>query len=301
MKFIETLLAFVFRVLLLSLIVAAGVAAWLGVVKIPSGNVMVIKKGGMPVDFYTEGRRFVWQAAVPWLYSQERISLSGTETLSVEVPLPELANLNDKRYRIKVSMTAVYRIDPHTASVKVLADTEARERIITKMTGDVISAEFAPLLEGAYNEYLLQQQKEELVTDSVEKIVARAARQGILIENLTRTAPVAIPSQQDYYQGTLYQAELYRMYQEQEKRMILLEGDMKRQDMEKDAYYAELGRISKLLKDNPNLIKYIFIDRLSDRVKVILPPDTFGITDTHGGDTTESDSTPRQGPVDNLR
>jgi hypothetical protein len=83
------------------------------------------------------------------------------------------------------------------------------------------------------------------------------------------------------------------------KQEILLKREALKERGDFEFYYEKLLKISSLIKDNPNILKYIYIDKLGGNIKVIISSDKTGLPSMFG-DLSESNSSVK-GDIDNLR
>ena len=66
-----------------------------------------------------------------------------------------------------------------------------------------------------------------------------------------------------------------------------------------ELYLEKLTKVSSIIKDNPQILKYIYIDKMGDNIKVIISSDKTGIPGFLG---ESNDINPGvKGDVDNLR
>ena len=64
--------------------------------------------------------------------------------------------------------------------------------------------------------------------------------------------------------------------------------------------FEKLLRISSILKNNPEILKFIYIDKMGDDIKVIISSDKTGLPAMFN-DSAEGTKPAAKGDVDNLR
>ena len=84
------------------------------------------------------------------------------------------------------------------------------------------------------------------------------------------------------------------------KQEILLTKKLIKERYENELYFEKLLKVSSLLKDNPEILKFIYIDKMGDDIKVIISSDKTGMPSMFSEDSngTKPDV---KGDVDNLR
>lgn len=104
------------------------------------------------------------------------------------------------------------------------------------------------------------------------EITERLETEGFRIIDFTQDR-ISFPSYAVYNEGVSYQEE-YRAVQMRAKRdMVQLKSRLERKQAEDASRFDYLGRISDMISDNPDLLKYIYIDRIGPDVKVVISSD----------------------------
>ena len=68
-------------------------------------------KSGDVVLIFTDSYNFIWQGAIPWIYSVDITDTATASIMSVDVIIPSLSKLKDDIYYIKIPLSISYRID----------------------------------------------------------------------------------------------------------------------------------------------------------------------------------------------
>jgi hypothetical protein len=84
------------------------------------------------------------------------------------------------------------------------------------------------------------------------------------------------------------------------KQEILLSKKLIKERYENELYYEKLLKVSSMIKDNPEILKFIYIDKLGDDIKVIISSDKIGLPAMFS-DTINNAKPGVKGDVDNLR
>jgi len=109
---------------------------------------------------------------------------------------------------------------------------------------------------------------------------------------------VSIPGPEIYQEGVTLAAELRQIENTRQKDLLILENKLQKEDFRNKKYLENLKEIAKLVKNNPDLLKYLYIKGFAKNVRAIITPDRTGLP--FGLDFGEKE--PRTaGDVDNLR
>ena len=109
-----------------------------------------------------------------------------------------------------------------------------------------------------------------------------------------------VPDAEMYREGLLLASDLRKIENDNKKELIVLENILRKEDQKHKKYLENLWEIAKLVKNNPDLLKYLYIKGFSDKVKVILAPEKSGMP--FGLDLEVRDgAASKKGEIDNLR
>jgi len=84
------------------------------------------------------------------------------------------------------------------------------------------------------------------------------------------------------------------------KQEILLSKKLIKDKHENELYFEKLLRVSSILKDNPEILKFIYIDKMGDDIKVIISSDKTGLPAMFN-ESSDGTKPGVKGDVDNLR
>ena len=79
-----------------------------------------------------------------------------------------------------------------------------------------------------------------------------------------------------------------------------LRNSLEKDKIASEAYYEKLSRIGNMIKDNPEILKYIYIDKLAGNIKVIISSEKNAMPVIFGQDQDVKDSDLKK-EIDNLR
>ena len=101
------------------------------------------------------------------------------------------------------------------------------------------------------------------------------------------TGTAVLPNQQVYNEGIAHAADLRKMDKTIEKELIDVRSAMERDRIKNEQFYGKLKEISKIISANPDILKYIYIDKMAGNVNVILSSDNSGVP-AHAGEGNRS-------------
>ncbi len=249
------------------------------------------------------GFGLVWQGVVPRRLEVARYALRVPEFIEARVAIPPLAELESDHYAIRVPVNAVYEIVP--GSFRAVSSTAGREGhpgsiFMKDYVEKAFAASLGSYLAQGYDRNAVMRDRERIAAEVADLVKNRAARAGISVIGLELSGPMVLPEQRTYLQGLAFLDDLRQIEHNNKKELLVLQSQLEREKLRKKEYLEKLSDVSKLVKSNPDLLKYIYIDRLGDDVKVILAPEKSGMPFGLSLDEEET-LEKRKGEIDNLR
>lgn len=249
------------------------------------------------------GFGFVWQGLVPDRLEISRYPKRAPEFIEARVAIPPLGDLEGDHYAIKVPLSVTYEVAP--GALWVARASEQREgrpgaSRMKELADKAFSAALGPYTEQAYNRFGIMRDREKITAAAYELMKGRAARAGLTVVSMELSGPMVLPEPLVYQEGLAFLAELREIERRNHKEYLALKSELEREKKRKKEYLEKLSDISRLVKSNPDLLKYIYIDRLGGDVKVILAPEKSGM---NFGLSLEDEriAEKRKGEIDNLR
>jgi len=249
------------------------------------------------------GFSFVWQGAVPGRIEISRYPLRAPEFIEARVAIPPLGDLEGDHYAVKLPLSVIYEVVPGVFKAAQGFDRrEARPGAarIKELADKAFSTVLGPYAERAYDRIGIMRDRERITSAAYELVKSRAAKVGLSVISMELAGPMVLPEQGVYQEGIAFLADLREIERRNRKEYLALESELDREKRRKKEYLEKLSDVSRLVKSNPDLLKYIYIDRLGGDVKVILAPEKSGMPlglSLDDGKTVEK----RKGEIDNLR
>lgn len=292
-------------ILIVLIISAAGYFIYSSVVIINEGNIGIAEDTGdkVVIQVLKPGVNVIWRSIIPGRVDVLRLPVKGSSFFDVTIDIPPLGLLDSKYYSINVPIDFNYRLQPERLSFDPGELKDGKQfivRTVEKVAAGEINKEFSRYLSPSYQRLQLLRQQDDLVVSAFTNIKNKCDALGIMITELNISGNISFPDNTAYYEGVRYYNELRQMERNNRKELLQLKSDLKKKDLSRDKYIDRLKRISKLVKDNPDLLKYIYIDKLGGNVKVILSSEKTGVP---FGLSLEDikDEQKASGDIDNLR
>ncbi len=111
------------------------------------------------------------------------------------------------------------------------------------------------------------EQSGEVFRQAQEALTGR----GIIVEGLRLQEGIVCPEMVVYRRGLEYQEQLLRLTEQQELERRRFEQQLQLTRLESAEYRSRLSALQELLKQSPEILKYIYIDKLAGH-KELLPP-----------------------------
>jgi hypothetical protein len=289
------------KLVILLVLVAAIYIPFLTVKVISPDEIGVVEdmQSGRVVSTYTGRVNFVWQGALFWLYRTCELSTSGSISFTAKLSIPPLQNLESGHYSVWIPLRAAYVIerDSFTGREYLRDYGDALDEHVASVVKGVLAKELDQYFRPVYRPPLLETNIERLIGDAETKAGAELKEMGIALTGLKRAGSVVIPDLEVYGEGLRFLADMRALEHKNAMELIQLKIDLDRGKLSDEEYFKKLNRMSKIIKQNPEIIKYIYIDKITGNGKVNLPN---VMKDFPGGEGKER---PRsaEGDIDNLR
>jgi hypothetical protein len=292
-----------FSILLLILLI--GYVLFSSIEKISNGTVGVVedlrsKKVVRMVRPGPGGYSFVWRASIPWRYSFAETPLERDVRYEIRISIPDMENLKEEYYHIRIPLNVGYRIDPQKFSDIAALGREGRplDDLVKRFFTSVIEKELMAYLYPVYQREAIAARMNIVMETTKGDIDQDLRSHGLVLVRAALSGAVSLPGRTLYYEGMQYAADLRRKDRSAELGLIDVRGRVERQKIENRQFYSKLREISSIIADNPEILKYIYIDKMGGNVKVILSSDASGVPAMLNGTAKPKKGAPVE--IDNL-
>lgn len=256
---------------------------------------------GEVIIIFSDRFNFVWQGALPWKYS---IGITDTKTtiiMNVSVVIPSLSKLKDEIYIIKIPFSVSYRINTNNPPDKAyFSDKATLDNYVKGFIEAICSSVLINYLEPVYNRSGIIKDEQILKDAMISTLLEKLKGAGIICDKLETVSKGYFPEDELYMEGLVRCKKLRDQDFENMLEEIKLKSKLATEKNAYELYFERLARVSTLIKENPEILKYIYIDKMGDDIKVIISSDKTGIPVMFGNPIDEKKSDVK-GDIDNLR
>ncbi len=227
------------------------------------------------------------------------IPLYGSCKADIIVPIPPLEKIKSKNYSITVPVSIQYTFDAGKLKLDLKSmhsNADYVKEIITIALVDAVNTQFRKYLVPVYQYFPLQAnfQNEFIVVINTVKEVC--AKRGLVVDDV-KIGNVYLPDYAIYAEGKRFLQELLQQEKDNALQLARLQQKLNEDGLASKQRLEHLEKISELIQKNKDILRYIYIDKLADNVRVIVTSDNeaqFDIFNTEDYGTVKSD-------VDNFK
>ena len=293
------------KLMVILVIFILGYLAYYPVFRIEEGNFALIedRKDGINIGVLDSGFHFIPQGVLPDRISIIKFRKRKTEFFNLKIQIPLMVEMKSEFYSVKIPVSLLYQVNPAKLSVDfhgLRSDKMYFNRFLNKLLLGYFSKEFSQYLAPFYRGSTLKDNVEKEALDVYNIMREHCQRFGIEIIELRIIGDVQIPDMNTYLDGIRFYKEIMTLEKNSKKELIIMESKLQRDKLHNAQLYQKLNEISKLIKKNPDLLKYIYINKMADKVKVIVAPEKSGMPFGLDFRNKERD-TKNKDEIDNLR
>lgn len=289
-------------ILIIFILVCAGYVSVNCLFKIPERHIVIAQdqKNGS-IFFLKPGYNFVWQALIPQKIIIRNYNIKNEDIFNLKINNPVFSD-SESRYKfIRLDMSIEYELifdNFNFTDLTIKQNQNIFHDLIYNNLQTVINKEIIPYFIHGYRSSLILKDEKNIVGRAVENIKSLVNNKGIKIINYKTIGGFEIPDDDAYNKELSYQNELNELEKNNKKELIIIQSKLQKEKILNIDYYNKLNEISKIIKENPDMLKYIYIDKMSDNVKVIITSDKSGMP--FGLNLNDEASSVRYGEIDNL-
>ena len=299
----ESLKRFVRKILILFVCIILIYAGFFGFRMLDEGFIGIVKdvRINKVVRIFIREYNFIVEGLNPLWYAVYEVPTSRSIIKELNVTIPDLSELSHSRYEIKIPISVLYEIDiDNPASIEFLwSDTEDIDAKILKIIRLICNEKLYPYISPQYKRNSLLYNIRHVTQDIRNGLEQELSTHGLLLKSFSLVGALTMPSLRDYSHGKRHIAELHKIEEINENSLKDINNKIERNKILNKQYYDKLSEISTLIKGNPDLLKYIYIDKLSDKIMVVNSIQDIDIMDVFKKRQEKMSST--HGEIDNLR
>ncbi len=270
-----------------------------------SGNneIIILKdiKKDKIMQSYSSTYNFIWQGLLQWNYLVVRIPIKSSAIFNIQVKIPSLSSLNDDLYIIKLPVNISYQLDKtNLPDSTYLTSKNNIESYIMEKSSIISQTVLMGYLEPVYDKKTILKNEKIIEDLIISELIKKLRGLGIIVDKIEFISSAYFPDNRLYAEGLIQNKEMRDLDFSNRKQEILLGKKLLKEKFENELYFEKLLRISSLLKDNPEILKFIYIDKMGDDIRVIISSDKTGLP-AMLGDVADRTKPGVKGDVDNLR
>jgi hypothetical protein len=266
-------------------------------------NIVVLKdiKNNKVIQVYSEPYNFIWQGSLPWEYAVVKMPVNSSAIVNISVKIPSLSLLNEDSYLIKLPVNINYHIDkaniPDPSFLNSKLDIE---NYIAEKASLISQIALMKYIEPVYDKNKILNNEIVIFDTITSELMKKTTSFGVILDKIEFISSGYYPDNRIYAEALIQNKEMRDLDFSNKKQEILLSKKLLKEKYENELYFEKLLRISSLLKDNPEILKFIYIDKMGDDIKVIISSDKTGLPAMFN-DSSDGAKPGVKGDVDNLR
>ncbi len=252
------------------------------VISIENGQFCVFEdKSTGEMQVLRPGYNFIWQGVIPGRVSLSNISKKNIDFFDLRIKIKSMEELSDDSYSVKLRFNISYEIDEKIISdvfrSQISDDKKVFFKAIMKFLNGNFTEELSPYLYPKYRRRDILKDKDRIINYSLESVKKQCLGIGIKILSYEIVGSMDLPASEVYFEGVRYCTELREKEKNNKKELIKFYTKLQKEKNLNKIYFEKLEEISNLIKKNPDILRYIYIDKMADNVRVIIAPDKSGI------------------------
>src|SRR4030067_833609 len=197
----------------------------------------------------------------------------------MKIALPNLENLKEDYYHIVIPLRVNYRIDMQKFSDIGKLDGRSRQLddLVERLVKNSLEKEMRAYLYPVYQREALAARMNAVLDKITGDLGEEFRVYGLVLVSAVVSGAVSLPDKALYNEGVLYATDLRQKERAVAMGLMDARSRVERQKIENEQFYTKLLEVSKIISNNPEVLKYIYIDKMGGQVKVILSSDTTGL------------------------
>ncbi len=288
--------------LLIKLVVFSSIiyGLYFSIYKSKNDEIIVLKdvKNNNVIQVFTSPYSFIWQGALPWEYSVVKMPVKNSAIVKIQLKIPSLSSLNDDLYLLKFPANISYHIDksnlPDVVYLKSKLDIE---NYIVDKAEIIIQTVLMNYIDPAYDKNKILKDEKNIIEAMTSALSKQITNTGVILETIEFISPGYYPDNKLYAEGLIQNKKMRDLDFTNKIGEIELSKELIKEKNKNELYFEKLLRISSILKNNPEILKFIYIDKIGDDIKVIISSDKTGLPSMLN-DSSDENKPVKKGDVD---
>lgn len=218
------------------------------------------------------------------------VPMHGTSAVEIFIPLPQLELLKSQHYSIHIPVTVAYSLHADTLAFNrqhLYAQNNYLSELLRVRLVDSIYEHINKYLQPVYQHTLLRTNIQKELLAAIAAVKESCARDGLIIHEIS-TGSVLLPNYTVYAEGRRFLMEMLQQEKINSLRLNSLQQKLKEDELSSQQRLQYLEKMSGLISKNKEILKYIYIDKLADNVRVIVTSEENTPIDVMANEDSES-------------
>lgn len=245
--------------------------------RVPEGHFTIFKdKTTGDTKLLSPGIHFLIQGLYPDRIILRSFKNINNNIFNLKIEIPPFG-LNNESLCIRMTCNVSYAVDNNIQIPDIqLENNNFFNDTIEGIIKANIKTELLPYITPYYKPESITNDKDKITEKALSRSKQQCKDMGLDIRKFELIGQMELPLKELYYNELKFLNELRDIEKNNKKELLILESKLLNEQKHNESYYNKLQEISKLIKENPDLLKYIYIEKLADNVKVILTSDKSG-------------------------
>ncbi len=182
------------------------------------------------------------------------------------VSMPNLVGLPAEEYKILIPVTVKYTILPELLTNRRNVFPEESFQTLKVALVGYFENEIVNFKTSDYN--ILKKKIVESVDKKLDIYDYKIIKNGFKIEKVLLNGDISTPSNKMYKLGLKHLYGLRDIDMSVERKLKKMKAELERENIKNKQYYLKLDKIAEIIKRSPEILKYIYIDKINNNVKV---------------------------------
>ena len=247
---------------------------------IEKGSFGLTKDRSGRIKVLNPGFNFIWEGVVYRKRSIYYFRQNNSDVFNLELNVVPFTDQKKDLYTVRASLNVNYEIDYRNLHVLSIGHKEGNKifyNAIEKILNILFEKELYPYFFPDYLRIELNRDLEKITKRIIDAMGKHFEKIGIKILGYNIIGNIYFPGLKEFTDAKLYCNEIRRVKENNYKEMLKIQNVINRKKLLNEHYFDKLERISRIIKDDPDILKYIYIDKMAKNVRVIIASDKSGM------------------------
>ncbi|MFC1669884.1 hypothetical protein ACFL20_05775 [Spirochaetota bacterium] len=242
------------------------------------GIVEDLRSNNIVKIFYGKNN-LILESVMPWWFSIYKMPVKRSKIFDIGIPIPPIDKMKDHQYSVRMTIQGVYEILPEKFyDISSLKDNGRHlNRVIHVIINAMMFKELDMYFTPSYRGFALHKNRDTIISNVRDNLRERLQKIGLNLISFDIAGKVVIPDNATYKEGVRHFRDIRRIDKNSEKELRKLKKVLEQKRLQNKELYKKLSQLSGIIKTHPYILKYMYINKLADNVKVIVTSDKSGI------------------------